>query len=616
MNILNTDFNALLIETYMLFGNDAIEYDFLYALSLIEDDIQKFIDLKKLSEKISNKEAIILEDHIINNVVDNSNIVNTMIRENKLLKAFFDKMSEIPGEHGLMVKFVLFILDKTSDIIKDTSKFIEVIKDKFSTIESLRDYMESSKDVHRVRTEIGRVAVDLAEEKFFPVYFRDEEIKLITSILLRNRKNNVVLLGEAGVGKTAVAHLFAKKLANNEIPFFEDKKLWKIDPSVMSPDMVLEVAATIRKIIDIGDFVYIDEFHSLFSYDNIKQPIIYTIKDLAARKAGIIVSTTLDEYNSIILNDTAFKRRFHVIHVNEFSPKEVLSILDKLTKWYKLNNSIEFTEEALNYIVYLTHKFVPYAHMPDKAIDLIEDILSSIYIDQMSESFDSIIKLMRDKYPAIKVTKERVIEVFEKTYNVNVAEFNINKVDKKLLKLAKFLESLESIESIFDEDQNRNILILTDSTQKLQNDISSLASSLIKQKLYQHMIVISPASFPDEHYVATLIGSPPGYVGYSDNSILDSLFTKPRTVILVDLDGLPSKVRKFVTDIASRREVDTPKGKLTLPSAVFIFMKGISEGEKVVGFESKPSDIPEVDKDIDSIVAKTLTITYNVKEET
>lgn len=129
------------------------------------------------------------------------------------------------------------------------------------------------------------------------------------------------------------------------------------------------------------------------------------------------------------------------------------------------------------------------------------------------------------------------------------------------------------------------------------------------------MIVISPASFPDEHYVATLIGSPPGYIGYNDNSILDSLFTKPRTVILVDLDGLPLKVRKFVIDIASRRVVDTPKGKLTIPSAVFIFIKGISEGEKVVGFESRPSGIPEADKDIDSIVAKTLTITY-IKEET
>lgn len=227
------------------------------------------------------------------------------------------------------------------------------------------------------------------EERLDPVIGRSKEIQRVIEVLSRRTKNNPVLIGEPGVGKTAIAEGLAQQIVNNEVPeILRDKR-------VMTLDMGTVVAGTkyrgefedrLKKVMDeirqAGNIIlFIDELHTLIGAggaegaidaSNILKP------SLARGELQCIGATTLDEYRKYIEKDAALERRFQPIHVDEPSLEESVQILKGLRDRYEAHHRVSITDEAIDAAVKLSDRYITDRFLPDKAIDLIDEAASKV----------------------------------------------------------------------------------------------------------------------------------------------------------------------------------------------------------------------------------------------
>ncbi|CAM4345055.1 ATP-dependent protease ATP-binding subunit ClpC [Bacillus manliponensis] len=227
------------------------------------------------------------------------------------------------------------------------------------------------------------------EERLDPVIGRSKEIQRVIEVLSRRTKNNPVLIGEPGVGKTAIAEGLAQQIVNNEVPeILRDKR-------VMTLDMGTVVAGTkyrgefedrLKKVMDeirqAGNIIlFIDELHTLIGAggaegaidaSNILKP------SLARGELQCIGATTLDEYRKYIEKDAALERRFQPIHVDEPSLEESVQILRGLRDRYEAHHRVSITDEAIDAAVKLSDRYITDRFLPDKAIDLIDEAASKV----------------------------------------------------------------------------------------------------------------------------------------------------------------------------------------------------------------------------------------------
>ena len=222
-----------------------------------------------------------------------------------------------------------------------------------------------------------------------PVIGRSKEIQRVIEVLSRRTKNNPVLIGEPGVGKTAIAEGLAQQIVNNEVPeILRDKR-------VMTLDMGTVVAGTkyrgefedrLKKVMDeirqAGNIIlFIDELHTLIGAggaegaidaSNILKP------SLARGELQCIGATTLDEYRKYIEKDAALERRFQPIHVDEPTLEESVQILKGLRDRYEAHHRVSITDEAIDAAVKLSDRYISDRFLPDKAIDLIDEAGSKV----------------------------------------------------------------------------------------------------------------------------------------------------------------------------------------------------------------------------------------------
>ncbi|KGT72685.1 hypothetical protein MA20_48795, partial [Bradyrhizobium japonicum] len=228
-----------------------------------------------------------------------------------------------------------------------------------------------------------------------PVIGRQKEIERVIQVLSRRTKNNPVLIGEPGVGKTAIAEGLAQKIVNNEIPeTLRDKR-------VMTLDMGTVVAGTkyrgefedrLKKIMDeirqAGNIIlFIDELHTLIGAggaegaidaSNILKP------SLARGELQCIGATTLDEYRKYIEKDAALERRFQPIQVDEPNAENAIKILHGLRDRYEAHHRVKITDEAIEQAVHLSDRYIPDRFLPDKAIDLIDEAASKVRLQSFT----------------------------------------------------------------------------------------------------------------------------------------------------------------------------------------------------------------------------------------
>jgi ATP-dependent Clp protease ATP-binding subunit ClpC len=271
------------------------------------------------------------------------------------------------------------------------------------------------------------------EEGLDPVIGRSKEIERVIQVLSRRTKNNPVLIGEPGVGKTAIAEGLAQLIINNEIPeTLRDKR-------VMTLDMGTVVAGTkyrgefedrLKKIMDeirqAGNVIlFIDELHTLIGAGGAEGAIDASniLKPALARgELQCIGATTLDEYRKYIEKDAALERRFQPITVDQPSNDEAILILEGLRDRYEAHHRVRITDEAIEHAVKLSDRYIPDRFLPDKAIDLIDEAASKVRLKSYTAPPN--LKELEQKLESIKKEKDSAVQSqeFEKAASLRDTE--------------------------------------------------------------------------------------------------------------------------------------------------------------------------------------------------
>ncbi|OEF96386.1 ATP-dependent Clp protease ATP-binding subunit ClpC [Vulcanibacillus modesticaldus] len=286
-----------------------------------------------------------------------------------------------------------------------------------------------------------------------PVIGRDKEIERVIQVLSRRTKNNPVLIGEPGVGKTAIAEGLAQRIVNNETPeILRDKRVMSLDMGTLVAgtkyrgefeDRLKKVMEEIRNAGNI--ILFIDELHTLIGAGGAEGAIDASniLKPALARgELQAIGATTLDEYRKYIEKDAALERRFQPIMVDEPTVEETIQILKGLRDKYEAHHRVKITDEAIEQAVKLSDRYITDRFLPDKAIDLIDEAASKVRLH--SYTVPPNIKELEAKMEEVKKEKDAAVQSqeFEKAASLR---------DKE----QKIKEELEEIKNKWKEKQGR-----------------------------------------------------------------------------------------------------------------------------------------------------------------
>jgi ATP-dependent Clp protease ATP-binding subunit ClpB len=342
---------------------------------------------------------------------------------NKALSRAFDFSKECDDQFVSLEAIVFGVLmtgDTVSKMMKDFGINEKDLK------ESIRELRKGSKvqsqDAEGSFNALNRYAInlnDLARRgKLDPVIGRDEEIRRLLQILSRRTKNNPVLVGEAGVGKTAIAEGLAHRIVSGDVPeSLKSKQVFSLDMGALiagakyKGEFEERLKGVIKEVISSnGEIIlFIDEIHTLVGAGqsegamdaaNILKPA------LARGELRAIGATTTDEYQKYIEKDKALERRFQVVMVDEPDVPSAIAILRGLREKYESHHKVRIKNEALEAAVELSNRYITSRHLPDKAIDLIDEAASSMRLemDSVPEEIDT----MERKIQQLEIEREAV----------------------------------------------------------------------------------------------------------------------------------------------------------------------------------------------------------------
>src|SRR5699024_1684867 len=295
---------------------------------------------------------------------------------------------------------------------------------------------------------LDELARDLTEmvrkDQIDPVVGRDNEIKRVVQILSRRTKNNPVLLGEPGVGKTAVAEGFSQKIVNGEVPDnLKNKRVMMLDMGslVAGTKYRGEFEDRLKKIIeeireDGNVILFIDEMHTLIGAGGAEGAIdAYNILKpaLARGEVQVIGATTLNEYQKYVEADAALERRFASVTINEPTPEVALTILKGLRPKYEKHHQLQITDEALESAVKLSKRYIASRLIPDNAIDLMDEAAAIVRINN-AQKVDKV-SAIKKKLSELSQEKTEALlkEDFEKAAEIRNEELKIQeKLEKQI----------------------------------------------------------------------------------------------------------------------------------------------------------------------------------------
>jgi ATP-dependent Clp protease ATP-binding subunit ClpB len=381
---------------------------------------------------------------------------NALLRTGNILKTFGDEF--VTPEHILVA--LVQMNDETGKLMKDagiTEKgIIAAIKElrKGSTVTS-----QTSDQQYNALQRYAKNLNELARNgKLDPVIGRDEEIRRTLHILSRRTKNNPILVGEPGVGKTAIVEGLAHRIINGDVPeSLKSKIIFALDMGALMAgakyrgEFEERLKAVIKEVTDSDGAVilFIDEIHTLIGAGamegamdaaNILKPA------LARGELRAIGATTLNEYQKYFEKDKALERRFQKVLVDEPSPEDAISILRGLKDRYESHHQVRIKDEAIIAAVELSHRYITDRFLPDKAIDLIDESAAKLKLElnSMPEELDELERRIRQleiEREAIKREDDK-----EKLKELN-GEIAMQTVQRDTLK-AKWLEEKEIVDKI------------------------------------------------------------------------------------------------------------------------------------------------------------------------
>ncbi len=475
-----------------------------------------------------------------------------------------------------------------------------------------------------------------------PVIGREKEINKLEEILCRRTKNNPLLIGAPGVGKTAIVEGLATLIENDSVP---DKLSGK---KIISLDMASAVAGTkyrgefeerMKKILEEIEeneeiILFIDEIHTLIGAGGAEGAIDASniLKPALARgKIRCIGATTIDEYKKHFEKDKALDRRFQIINVEEPTIEETKNILYKLKPLYEEYHHVKLSNDIIDKIITLTEKYIYNRYRPDKQIDVLDEVCSKVGIRKCN-NYDKIhnnLKEIRDKKELyikennikkayeykIKETKyKNIVSNKNEIKEVNIEDIaNVitNKTDIPLYEILKDNKKIiNNIENKLKENiigQNEAIKRLMNITKRIKfgykdNKCISLLfigpTGVGKTKLAsiygetiskQKVIKLDMSEYSDSSSISKFIGSNPGYVGYEDNKyVLNTIKDNPNCVIILDeIDKAHPKIINLLYQILEDGKIKDSKNNIIyFNNNIIIMTSNKGKEKKNIGFNT------------------------------
>lgn len=438
----------------------------LYSLLKNDEDISPFL-LKKIG---------ITPSQIISRIEDEINKLPKVegseqylsSSATKALQQAITEMKQLKDDFVAVEHILLGLLQSGSTAERILKSLGATRKDLLIAIQDLRKgskvTSQSGDENYNALNKYARDLNDLAAKgKLDPVIGRDEEIRRILQILNRRTKNNPILIGEAGVGKTAIVEGLANRIVNGDVPDnLKDKIVYSLDMGALiagakyQGEFEERLKAVIKEVTESDGriILFIDEIHTLVGAGatqgamdaaNILKPA------LARGELRAIGATTLAEYQKYLEKDKALERRFQPVLVDEPSPEDSISILRGLKERYENHHQVRIRDEAIIAAVELSHRYISDRHLPDKAIDLIDEAAARIRLEMnsMPEEMDELNRRIRQleiEREAIKLENEpSKLQTIEKELADLNEQFNTLK--------AKWLQEKEIIEQIQQNKQ-------------------------------------------------------------------------------------------------------------------------------------------------------------------
>ncbi len=345
----------------------------------------------------------------------------------------------IVGDRSTATSRVLEMYGITGEVVSEDIKKFAAGDDFRTEIQvHMLDFSEENKpeekNTSHVLDKFGVNLTQMAREgKIDPVVGREQEIERVVQILSRRKKNNPILIGEAGVGKSAIIEGLALRIARGEVPYtIADKTLFSLDVSSLVAgtkfrgefeERMQQLLDELRKAKDT--IIFIDEIHTIVGAGSTQGSLdtANILKPALARgELQTIGATTLDEYRENIESDSALERRFQKVVVEPTTPEQTLQILRNIAPHYEQHHKVRYTEEALQACVELTGRYITDRFFPDKAIDVLDEAGSRIHLQSAREPAE--LRQMESALDEVRRERREAVKelVYEKAASARLRE--------------------------------------------------------------------------------------------------------------------------------------------------------------------------------------------------
>ena len=617
--------------------------------------------------KKENSEAQILKKYKINYTIFKQEVIRLLGKGKKksewfiytpLLKRVIENaIIESKSDNGLVkVKHLLSALLEEGEGVA-----IRILLGLNVDIDRLYDEFSSTVSSNETKLLIEEIGIDLTklahEGKLDGVYSRDEEIHRIIQILSRRTKNNPLLIGAAGVGKTAIVEALAQLIEENKVPLsLRNKKIINLDMSsaVAGTKYRGEFEERIQQILkevenDDNIILFIDEIHTLvgaggaegaIDASNIFKPA------LARGKLKCIGATTIEEYKKTIEKDSALDRRFQKLVIEKPSTEKVKEILINLKPIYEKYHKVHIDNDILDLIIELTDEYIHDRNQPDKAIDILDEVSARVSLKEsknlknyqlLNQKLTSILnakkssikkrdfksaakykkiefdlmnkinnlelKLYKTKYK--KVTKKDVAEVLSEKTQVPLYDLiNINYNSKKIEKLMSknIIGQNEAISTLMDIINQRNAglnnlksIMFCGSSGVGKTQLAKIFAQNLVGK--NNVIKLDMSEYKESTAINKFLGAPPGYIGYDDyNNVLEEVQNKPYSVLILDEieKAHPSVINLFLQILDDGKIKNSKLKEISFSNTLIIMTSNEKTHNIQVGFNHNRNNLNNV----------------------
>lgn len=498
-------------------------------------------------------------------------------------------------------------------------------------IDKLYDEIKKKHKKGNTKLELYNISKDMSEINSDDILVgREKELNLIIETLLRKNKNNPLLIGPAGVGKSAIIEELARRIKSGNVPNkLKNKKIVSLEMSslVAGTKYRGEFEEKLNKIIkEIEEnpeiILFIDEIHTMANAGGAEGAINASdiLKPYLARgKVKIIGATTTNEYNKFIAKDKALSRRFEIIKINEPTIKETENILSKIRPSFEKHYNIRITEENIKNIVSLTDRYVLDRFNPDKSIDLLDSVCAMKEVESTKEKDisklkDKLLNIIKKKENMVKknnfdeALKYRSMEI-KLQEKIDKEENTPNKITEKDIKeMLERKNNIPFIENNFEDLENYlldNIIgqnnVIKEIINALKQKEEDLPVSILltgstgvgKTKTVKEiakyldipLIRLDLSEYNESVSITRLIGASAGYVGYDDENIFEKVRMNPHSIILLDeLEKAHPNVINLFLQILDEGYVTNSKGEKIDFKNTYIFMTSNAMVNQKIGF--------------------------------